>query len=94
MGIDLAKDSSRVAVVDKDGNRLSNPFSIANSRDGMEKLLSKLSSYKNDQILCGMEASSNYFRKHLLLPEGEKSILSSYQSISGKKVQTSSWSKD
>jgi len=89
VGIDLAKDSSRVAVVDKDGN-----FSIANSRDGMEKLLSKLSSYKNDQILCGMEASSNYFRKHLLLPEGEKSILSSYQSISGKKVQTSSWSKD
>jgi len=61
VGIDLAKDSSRVAVVDKDGSKLTSPFSIKNTRDGMEKLLSKLNSYKNDQILCGMEASSNYW---------------------------------
>ena len=94
VGIDLAKDSSRVAVVDKDGNKLTSPFSVKNTREGMEKLLSKLNSYKNDQILCGMEASSNYFRKRLLIPEREKSILSTYQSISGKKVQTGSRSKD
>ncbi|MQY74268.1 MAG: transposase [Clostridia bacterium] len=76
MGIDLAKDSSRVAVVDKDGNKLSSPFSIKNKKDGMEKLLLKLGSYRNDQILCGMEASSNYFRKRLLIPKREKDILS------------------
>ncbi|MBU4483642.1 MAG: IS110 family transposase [Actinobacteria bacterium] len=58
VGIDLAKDSSRVAVVDKDGSKLTSPFSIKNTRDGMEKLLSKLNSYRNDEILCGMEASS------------------------------------
>jgi transposase len=57
VGIDLAKDSSRVAVVDEDGSKLLSPFSIKNTKEGMEKLLSKLSSYKNDQILCGMEAS-------------------------------------
>jgi len=38
VGIDLAKDSSRVAVVDKDCSKLSNPFSIKNTRDDMEKL--------------------------------------------------------
>ena len=94
MGIDLAKDSSRVAVVDKDGSKLSSPFSIKNTRDGMEKLLSKLNNYKNDQTLCGIKASLKLLGKRLLIPEREKSILSTYQSISGKKVQTGSRSKD
>jgi transposase len=61
VGIDLAKDSSRIAAVDEEGNKASSPFSITNTREGMEKLLSKLNSYKEDQILCGMEASSNYW---------------------------------
>ncbi|MHB8280828.1 MAG: hypothetical protein ACYDIA_24775 [Candidatus Humimicrobiaceae bacterium] len=75
-------------------SKLSSPFSIKNTRDGTEKLLSKLNSYKNDQILCGIKASLKLLGKRLLIPEREKCILSTYQFISGKKVQTGSWSKD
>jgi len=61
VGIDLAKDSSRVAAFDETGEALVKPFSITNSREGIKKLLSKLSGYKASQIVCGMEISSNYW---------------------------------
>ena len=98
VGIDLAKDSSRVAVVDKDGSKLTSPFSIKNTRDGMEKLLSKLNSYKNDQILCGMEASSNYWENvYSYLKEKKVSCLlinpyqvRRYRQALGLKIKTDS----
>ena len=98
MGIDLAKDSSRVAVVDKDGSKLTSPFSIKNTRDGMEKLLSKLNSYKNDEILCGMEASSNYWENvYSYLKEKKVSCLlinpyqvRRYRQALGLKIKTDS----
>jgi len=61
VGIDLAKDSSRIAAVDEEANKAFSVFSITNTTDGMEKLLSKLKGYEKDKILCGMEASSNYW---------------------------------
>jgi len=61
VGIDLAKGDSKVAVVDGSGEAIFKPFSITNSKEGIKKLLSKLSSYKTDQIVCGMEVSSNYW---------------------------------
>jgi len=61
VGIDLAKDSSRIAAVDEEANKALGAFSITNTTDGMEKLLSKLKGYEKDKILCGMEASSNYW---------------------------------
>jgi transposase len=98
VGIDLAKDSSRVAVVDKDGSKLTSPFSIKNTRDGMEKLLSKLNSYKNDEILCGMEASSNYWENvYSYLKEKKVSCLlinpyqvRRYRQALGLKIKTDS----
>ncbi|MFZ3085174.1 MAG: IS110 family transposase [Candidatus Hydromicrobium sp.] len=98
VGIDLAKDSSRVAVVDKDGNKLSSPFSVKNTREGMEKLLSKFNSYKNDQILCGMEASSNYWENvYSYLKEKKVSCLlinpyqvKKYRQALGLKIKTDS----
>ena len=98
VGIDLAKDSSRVAVIDKDGSKLLNPFSIKNTRDGMEKLLSKLNSYKNDEILCGMEASSNYWENvYSCLKEKKVSCLlinpyqvKKYRQALGLKIKTDS----
>lgn len=98
VGIDLAKDSSRVAVVDKDGSKLTSPFSIKNTRDGMEKLLSKLNSYKNDEILCGMEASSNYWENvYSYLKEKKVSCLlinpyqvKKYRQALGLKIKTDS----
>jgi len=61
VGIDLAKEDSEVAVVDSSGETIFKPFSITNSKEGIRKLLSKLSSYKTGQIVCGMEVSSNYW---------------------------------
>ena len=98
VGIDLAKDSSRVAVVDKDGSKLSSPFSVKNTREGMEKLLSKLNSYKNDEILCGMEASSNYWENvYSYLKEKKVSCLlinpyqvRRYRQALGLKIKTDS----
>ena len=61
LGIDLAKGTSKVAAVDEDGNELLRPFSITNSKEGIEKLVSKLYCYKKCDITCAMEASSSYW---------------------------------
>jgi len=61
VGIDLAKGDSKVAVIDDSGEAICKPFNITNSKEGIRKLLSKLSSYKTGQIVCGMEVSSNYW---------------------------------
>jgi len=60
LGIDLAKASSRVAAVDESGDEIVSPFNISNSREGIQKLLLKLSSYKKNLVI-GMEISSNYW---------------------------------
>ena len=52
MGIDLAKSNSRVAALDSSGKAICKPFSITNSKEGIRKLLSKLSGYKKDQIVA------------------------------------------
>lgn len=98
VGIDLAKDSSRVAVIDEDGSKLLNPFNIKNTKEGMEKLLSKLSSHTGDQILCGMEASSNYWENvYSYLQEKKVSCLllnpyqvRKYRQALGLKIKTDS----
>ena len=61
LGIDLAKGNSKVAAIDEDGDEIVSPFSISNSREGVEKLMSKLYSYKKNNIVCAMEVSSNYW---------------------------------
>jgi len=61
VGIDLAKGDSKVAVLDSSGEAICKPFNITNSKEGIRKLLSKLSSYKKEHIVCGMEVSSNYW---------------------------------
>ena len=98
VGIDLAKDSSRVAVVDEDGSKLLNPFNIKNTKEGMEKLLSKLSSHTGDHLLCGMEASSNYWENvYFYLKEKKVSCLllnpyqvRKYRQALGLKIKTDS----
>ena len=41
LGIDLAKGTSKVATIDEDGNEIFSPFSITNSKKGVEKLVFK-----------------------------------------------------
>ncbi len=98
IGIDLAKGNSKVAAVDSSGESVFKPFSITNSKEGIKKLLSKLFSYKTDQIICGMEISSNYWENICsYLKEMEISCIllnpyqvKKYRQAVGKKVKTDS----
>ncbi|MBA7472254.1 IS110 family transposase ISBth13 [subsurface metagenome] len=96
VGMDLAKGSSKVAVVDGEGNSLLRPFSITNSKDGIKEVLSKLHSYKTGQILFGMEISSNYW-ENMYSYLKEKDILcillnpyqvKKYRQAIGSKIKT------
>ena len=98
VGIDLAKSNSRVAVVDGSGESIFKPFNITNSKEGIKKLLLKLSSYKTDQIICGMEISSNYWENMCsYLKEKDISCMllnpyqvKKYRQAMGAKIKTDS----
>lgn len=98
VGIDLAKGSSRVAALDSSGEAMFKPFSITNSKEGVKKLISKLSSYKACQIVCGMEISSNYWENMCSYLKGmdvETILLNPYQvkkyrQATGVRIKTDS----
>lgn len=98
VGIDLAKGSSRVAALDSGGEAVFKSFNITNSKEGIKNLLSKLSSYKTDQIICGMEISSNYWENMCSYLKGmdvEAILLNPYQvkkyrQATGAKIKTDS----
>ena len=98
VGIDLAKGSSKVAALDSSGEAVLKPLSITNSKEGVKKLLSKLSSYKAGQIVCGMEISSNYWENMCSYLKGMdvKAILlnpyqvKKYRQATGSKIKTDS----
>lgn len=63
VGIDIAKFSHEVTVIDEQGNTLVKPFKFKNSVDGFEKLnasLIKLSTTVSD-FEFGMEATGHYW---------------------------------
>lgn len=98
VGIDLARASSRIAALDTSGEAVCRPFSITNSKEGVKKLLSKLSSYKANQIVCGMEISSNYWENMCSYLKGMDvgTILlnpyqvKKYRQATGAKIKTDS----
>jgi len=98
VGIDLARANSRVATLDSSGEAIFKPFDITNSREGIKKLLSKLSNYKTGQITCGMEISSNYW-ENMCSYLKEKDIspillnpyqVKKYRQATGVKIKTDS----
>lgn len=96
IGIDLSKGTSKVAVIDNERSSISNPFTITNSKEGIEKLLSKLYSYKPDKITCSMKVSSNYWENmySYLKEKGISCILlnpyqvKKYRQALGAKIKT------
>ena len=98
IGIDLAKGSSKVAALDSSGEAIFKPFTITNSKEGVKKLLLKLSSYHREQIVCGMEISSNYWENmcsYLKEMDISSILLNPYQvkkyrQAVGKKIKTDS----
>ncbi len=96
VGIDLARADSRVAALDSSGEAVCKPFSITNSREGIKKLLQRLSIYKPGEIVCGMEVSSNYWENMCSYLKGmgvEIILLNPYQvkkyrQATGAKIKT------
>ena len=98
LGLDLAKGTSKVVTIDEDGNEIFSPFNITNTKEGIEKLISKLFSYRKDQIVVGMEISSNYWENmYSYLKQKDISCIllnpyqvKKYRQALGSKIKTDS----
>ena len=62
LGIDVSKDKHDCCILSQDGELLSKPFSVPNSRQGFEKLFSLVSSFENnpENVKAGLEATGHY----------------------------------
>lgn len=62
LGIDVSKDKHDCCFLSQDGELLSKPFSVPNSRQGFEKLFSLVSSFENnpENVKAGLEATGHY----------------------------------
>jgi len=94
IGIDLAKGSSKVAALDSSGEAIFKPFTITNSKEGVKKLLLKLSSYHREQIVCGMEIKLQLLGEYVLIPKRDGYLLYPFKPLPGKEIQTGCGKKD
>ena len=60
-GIDIGKPKHTFSIVDKEtGEILMDPTDIKNNSEGLNFLLSKLKTYKKEEILIGIEDTGHY----------------------------------
>jgi len=63
VGIDVAKDKHDCFIINSEGEVLADVFTIANSKDGFDKLLLAIKTCKdscNSKIKVGLEAIEHY----------------------------------
>ena len=60
VGIDIAKQTHYAAIMNSDGEILSEPFAFSNDYSGFDKLLQQLNNYSKDQLYIGMESTAHY----------------------------------
>ena len=60
VGIDIAKQTQYAAIMNSDGEILSEPFAFSNDYSGFDKLLQQLNNYSKDQLYIGMESTAHY----------------------------------
>ena len=60
VGIDIAKQTHYAAIMNSDGEILSEPFAFSNDHTGFQKLLKHLDSYPKTEIFIGMESTAHY----------------------------------
>ena len=60
VGIDFAKQTHYAAIMNSDGEILSEPFAFSNDYSGFDKLLQQLNNYSKDQLYIGMESTAHY----------------------------------
>lgn len=60
VGIDIAKQTHYAAIMNSDGEILSEAFPFSNDYSGFNKLLQQLNNYSKDQLYIGMESTAHY----------------------------------
>lgn len=62
LGIDVSKDKHDCCILSQEGELLTKPFSVPNSRQGYDKLFSLVSSFENnpEKVKAGLEATGHY----------------------------------
>jgi transposase len=72
LGIDVAKSTSRYALLDNDGEQSNRPFTLSNDHQGFEKLLIRIKelALSPDDVLIGIEATGIWWENlYCLLTE-------------------------
>ncbi len=60
VGIDIAKTNHFASAIDSDGVVLLEPFEFFNDNDGFSMLYFKLSKFRKDSIIIGLESTAHY----------------------------------
>lgn len=79
LGIDVSKSTSRLVILDDEGEKYSKPFSLQNDSSGFQKLLERLKelNLSKDNLLVGIEATGIWWENlySLLADKGFKVIV-------------------
>ena len=68
VGIDVAKTTHFAAVMNSDGVVLVEPFAFDNDAPGFSKLISKIASFPQEQIIIGLESTLKTLFVFSLIP--------------------------
>lgn len=99
VGIDIGKRTHVATIIDEIGTELIRPFSFANTTDGGESLLSRITAVNTDSssVVFGLEATGHYWLAlySFLNQKGYKvSVINPYQSDAWRKVYLSTTKTD
>ena len=79
LGIDVASSSHKFLVINEQGEKLSHSFSLDNSSDGFNSLITKLEKFSvsKENLICGLEATGNFWENiyEFLATNGFKVVL-------------------
>lgn len=59
-GIDIAKQTHYLSIINSDGEVLVKPFAFSNDHNGFLKLLKHLEPYSKEELYIGMESTAHY----------------------------------
>ena len=96
LGIDVSKKSFTVSILDEEGEAITKSLTYPCGREGMEKLVDKISSLKleKNRVMIGIEATGNLWENLYSFLEGYKVIVLNpyqtrkYHQVLSKKVKT------
>lgn len=99
VGIDIGKRTHVATIIDEAGTVVTRPFSFANTTDGGETLLTRITAVNTDSspVVFGLEATGHYWLAlySFLIGKGYPvSVINPYQSDAFRKVHLSTTKTD